>query len=59
MLSNFNYSFTAAFSDELQIKLEQNLLHHLKSVATLPCKNVCPTVQLYSALFNANVMENR
>jgi len=31
MLTNFNNSFTAAFSDELQKMLEENLPPHLKS----------------------------
>jgi len=38
MLTNFNNSSTVTFSDELQKKLEQNLLLHLKSAAALPCK---------------------
>jgi len=38
MWTDFNNSFTVAYSDELQKKIEQDLTPHLKSVATLPCK---------------------
>jgi len=36
MLTNFNNSFTAAFSDELLKEMKQYLSSHLKSVVALP-----------------------
>jgi len=44
MLTHCNYSFTAAFSDEPQKKMETNLPPHAKSVAALPFAIFWPTV---------------
>jgi len=59
MLTDFNNSFTPTFSDELQKTC--NKVYHLTS-NLLPhylVKTECSTVQLYSMLFNASVMQNR
>jgi len=59
MLTDFNNSFAAAFSDELQKNC--NKVYHLTS-NLLPhyiVKTECSTVQFYSTLFNACVMQNR
>jgi len=58
MLADFNNYFTAAFSDKLQKTC--NKIYHLTS-NLLPhylVKTECSTVQLYSTLFNASVMQN-
>jgi len=46
MLTTFNNSFTAAFSDELPKEMKHDLSPHLKSVAALPRE-----VQLHSCSF--------
>jgi len=59
MLTNFNNSFIAVFSDELQKTC--NKVYHFTS-NLLPhylVKTECSTVQLYSMLFNVSVMQNR
>ena len=56
MLTSFNNSYTAAFSDELQkswtkiYHLTSNLLPHYL------VKIECSSVQLYSTLFNTSVV---
>ena len=61
MWTDFNNTFTVVFVDKLQKKmvLLLDLTPDLKSVAALPCKIECSTVQLYSLLFTADVMQNR
>jgi len=59
MLSDFNNSFTATFSDELQKTC--NKVYHLTS-NLLPhylVKTESSTVQLYSMSSNASVKQNR
>ena len=58
MLTDFNNSFTGAFSDELQKKLTK--IYHLTSnlVPHYLVKFECSTVQLYGTLFNASLIQN-
>jgi len=49
MSTNFNNSFTVAFSDKPQKKLEQNIPPHLKLVAALPAVNNSRTATRSSA----------
>ena len=58
MWTNFYNSFSCGFSDKLQRKL--NKLYHLTSNLLLHylAKIKCSTVQLYSTLFHANMMQS-
>jgi len=63
MWASFNKFFIVVLLDEPQIKLvyKYNVALHLKSVV-MPhylAKFECSTLQLYSMLFNANVIQNR